>query len=413
MEIVTFSFFNTKGQLKIAFPATDSTGMKLLFLLASDQKNEEHSGTITIQIENIMTDEIRKKLNRFISENIKNNPHCSKLGEWLRSTKDGDLFYVIPNQIANENIEKIKQSLWQNNLPGYKEAEKTVTQWKTDIEINYDVKIFNQETKPIGESDKDKRVCIFCGARGKAYFTQKAHAISESLGNKNLIQNEECDKCNSFFGEHIENHFAEYLKLFRSMYRVKGKNGFIEQEGAFEFKNDSFSIISDSIKEQNNCLTVDIKSSNNICKQTLYKSLTKYAISLIGNNYSDFFEDTISWLKGGIYDTNILPKVAISVQKSTKRESPWAICYIRKNDNHSLPKFVFEFHFLFFVFVAILPFVKGEPTDFSKQSDYDFFWKSIPYFQKSEGWVFEDWSDSESRPFFWTLNFIKSFDHTL
>ena len=55
----------------------------------------------------------------------------------------------------------------------------------------------------VGESDKNKRRCIYCGGflgdNKRTTFKEKAHAIPEALGNKKFIQNEECDSCNSFF----------------------------------------------------------------------------------------------------------------------------------------------------------------------------------------------------------------------
>ena len=44
----------------------------------------------------------------------------------------------------------------------------------------------------MGEKDKSKRCCIYCGNKGEKNFIEKAHAIPEALGNE-VIQNEECD----------------------------------------------------------------------------------------------------------------------------------------------------------------------------------------------------------------------------
>jgi hypothetical protein len=56
-------------------------------------------------------------------------------------------------------------------------------------------------TKSIGEQDKSKRICRFCNnTRANVTFKNIAHAISESLGNKKIILNEECDECNAEFG---------------------------------------------------------------------------------------------------------------------------------------------------------------------------------------------------------------------
>lgn len=52
----------------------------------------------------------------------------------------------------------------------------------------------------IGEPQRDKRVCRFCGrSMPDVKFKKVAHALSESIGNKHIINNEECDSCNENF----------------------------------------------------------------------------------------------------------------------------------------------------------------------------------------------------------------------
>ena len=58
---------------------------------------------------------------------------------------------------------------------------------------HYEMRVFDgspENRKRIGEKDKSKSVCRFCGrdiTMPNVKFTKKAHAISESLGNKGLI----------------------------------------------------------------------------------------------------------------------------------------------------------------------------------------------------------------------------------
>ena len=58
-----------------------------------------------------------------------------------------------------------------------------------------------------------------------ATFKQKAHAISESLGNKGLICREECDDCNQRFNQTIEQDVTRFFQFFLILNGVKGKNG--------------------------------------------------------------------------------------------------------------------------------------------------------------------------------------------
>ena len=74
--------------------------------------------------------------------------------------------------------------------------------------------------------DKQNRTCRFCGrSEPEVTFKQEAHAIPESLGNKSLTNNYECDACNQAFGKGIENDLGNWSKPMRTFARIRGKTG--------------------------------------------------------------------------------------------------------------------------------------------------------------------------------------------
>lgn len=74
--------------------------------------------------------------------------------------------------------------------------------------------------------DEEKKVCRFCGLRSpQVYFSNEAHAIPETTGNKSLYTHYECDACNSLFGVGIENDFGNWTKPMRAISRIIGKKG--------------------------------------------------------------------------------------------------------------------------------------------------------------------------------------------
>ena len=84
----------------------------------------------------------------------------------------------------------------------------------------------------IGESDKSKRVCRYCNKKSpEVSFKKVAHSISEALGNKKIITNDECDACNEKFGEGIENDLILYLNLYRVFLELEGRMGFLSLKG--------------------------------------------------------------------------------------------------------------------------------------------------------------------------------------
>ncbi len=74
--------------------------------------------------------------------------------------------------------------------------------------------------------DKENQVCRFCKkSEPEVSFRSDAHVIPESLGNKTLFTNSECDNCNQFFGRGIENDFGTWSNIKRTLAGISGKNG--------------------------------------------------------------------------------------------------------------------------------------------------------------------------------------------
>lgn len=66
--------------------------------------------------------------------------------------------------------------------------------------------------------------CMFCGgSHPKAKFTKKAHAISETIGNKRLFNYLECQDCNLHFGKVLEDSLGKYMAPFRFVSHIFGK----------------------------------------------------------------------------------------------------------------------------------------------------------------------------------------------
>jgi hypothetical protein len=66
--------------------------------------------------------------------------------------------------------------------------------------------------------------CRYCGdASPDVTFSTKAHAFPEQIGNKALIDLNECDRCNKHFSKWVENDFGKWTNPMRTTGRVNGK----------------------------------------------------------------------------------------------------------------------------------------------------------------------------------------------
>lgn len=91
------------------------------------------------------------------------------------------------------------------------------------ILTNYEL-IVNYSTldipRPLYLGNKIQRVCRFCGKnKNEVSFKKKAHVIPEGIGNKKLFSLSECDSCNSFYGNTIENDLNNLLSPYKLFFK--------------------------------------------------------------------------------------------------------------------------------------------------------------------------------------------------
>jgi hypothetical protein len=96
------------------------------------------------------------------------------------------------------------------------------------LSLNYDwiTYYFLDERKKQYIGDPKNRRCRYCGRSApQVTFNLEAHAIPECIGNKSLIANDECDPCNTFFSETIEDSFGKLFLPMRTVFAISGKKG--------------------------------------------------------------------------------------------------------------------------------------------------------------------------------------------
>lgn len=183
-------------------------------------------------------------------------------------------------------------------------------------------------------------------------FSNKSHAISESLGNKGLICLEECDDCNTRFNETIEQDIGNLLRFQLILNGVKGKNGNPTLKGdEISIKNDNSSRYLSGkntivIKLEKSLDTDDPKEIAKILSQNysfthvkytpqnIYKCLCKYVISLIDSRFLPYFKDTIKWINEPPTKHRLPPVWCNSVPFS---EAPYLAIMTRKHNHKEFP----------------------------------------------------------------------------
>lgn len=87
---------------------------------------------------------------------------------------------------------------------------------------------FSGDTKTLlrDHTDESSRKCRFCRCgKPEVSFASIAHAVPEFLGNHIVLSLNECDSCNAYFANKLEDHLAKWSLFARSASQVKGKTG--------------------------------------------------------------------------------------------------------------------------------------------------------------------------------------------
>lgn len=387
----------------------EKTVIEFLQIFSEPTEDENKSNVNCFQVNSKKTLE---KINDLVDKYKKRHPKLNALRSFFLNLKEGEGFFFLPN-IELDQISEIKLSNYLYALAEGVDSEKSNTEFDNlfgKLLKKYTINAYGENRTNIGQKEKDKRVCRFCGkSKPLVTFENKAHAISEALGNKTLVLFEECDVCNSKFSKEIEQDIIEYLSLYRSFYGVKGKGGTKNFEGKnFNIKSGDTPVfgIKGEVESDEFSLpiTLNLKTRKPIVLQNIYKILCKYFLSLIDNKELQYFSKTIDWINGDIICDKLPIIRDIVSYHSFSKQQPKLITYIRKNDDKTLPFAVGEFYFTCFVFVFIVPLSSKDTIDFIDKDDFKKFWKTFKHLNSLKNWSSRNFSSNTPKAFEINLN---------
>lgn len=412
---IDIEFASTEGEL------LDEV-MGEFFMLFSKTVDVENKKISINQLQQ-NTEELRGNFKQFVDAYKEKEPKINQLNSYFKALESDEYFYLLVNVTvdtqAHIEISNLLTALKHGE--SYDVLKAQMEDLFKELWQQYDLYVFDKNTKQtIGEKDKSKRVCRFCGKKSpEVTFKSVAHAVSEALGNKEIVLNEECDDCNNKFGSKVEIDLIEYLRFYCVFFGIKGKEKIPEikrpdfpvtEDGKnFAIKNDEgvkleyFHANDPEKTEDTFPLKLALRSDKEIIAQNVYKTLCKYALSVIGSEHIPAFKETIKWLNDEIVIAK-LPKVAMLVTNSFFDKHPRLTLYIRKNDNHDLPFLVGELNFTAFTFSFIVPLCSNDKKDFLEPKDYDVFWKTFKHYSKIEGWRYLNFSENVKKKLTINLN---------
>lgn len=216
---------------------------------------------------------------------------------------------------------------------------------------------------PFEESGKK---CAFClKSEPLVSFKNKPHVIPEFLGNKYLLHYDECDQCNSKFGETIERELSEYLRPRRAFSKIKSKKGKYvssyskSRDEEFKFSEEKVSYIIPVSDKLN--LDFENKEFAYVCEIAeytpinVYKGLMKVLYGLLPREHRINFNFIRDFLIGDKLD-EVSDKIPIKVISTfmpyNNLSSPY-VSILCKSKNTSMNEVLQE---AFFEYIGIICF---------------------------------------------------------
>ena len=411
METLRISFITVDRKFEIKLESPDETTTKLfndlLYCFADTELESDNTDTISVFAEQLVTKELKDKVSTFVAKYGDTYKLFNKLENVLNKLPDGQYFLVVPSlPTETSDLLRCEQYLALLNSKGLSEdIEKDLIDEQNrthevfgEILNNYNISCLDGSSRTaIGNAQRAARTCRFCRKKSEdgVTFKKLAHAIPEALGNKNIVLHDECDGCNSFFGDVIEPALIEYLDIFRSTTGIKGKNG----HPTIKFKNgkisnqDGITVIStQNLEKTDTCITATFQSTKTNIPVNIYKALCKITLSTIQTDIVPELYETIKWMLNENSPEVKLPRIASVVLNTKSNLPPQVTNYIRKSNDTSLPHVVTEFKIGQLVYVYIVPFSKKDDKDFVDVKDYDRFWAAFKHYNSVTRWKFSDYS---------------------
>ncbi len=346
-------------------------------------------------------------------------PQLRALPAWIKNVGYDNYFTVVTNRIVPQHESfaiRAKIEELQFGIP-FEQTMEQIHELTSSIYSNFSVIAYDGHKRVyIGPSQKENRRCRYCHrTQGDgAKFKKIGHTISEGLGNKAIITNDECDECNEYFGQNIEPHFIRFIDPLRILFGVQGKEHKITK---IKGNNFEMELLPDTSKTFNikifeepkgdshkNDFSISLKHNTDIIPQNLYKCLVKYAYGIIPEDLLNRFEPTSDWLLGKSEHLN-LPLIRIAYVNGYEPE-PRIVVYIRSNDDSFLPYAIGEFHVLNMIYVYIIPIFTDDETKYCDSNGWQ---KVLDIFNHWNclNWIWRNLSSLQPQQPIMNFNFSK------
>ena len=359
--------------------------------------------------------------------------HIRKLKGFISKLQDGDLFYYF-NEDTTSIVER-KTAIYCLSAmkSGHQWAERLhndafMYYSMMNLKFTYISYGYDGIREDIGEIEKDKRVCRFCGKRmPDVTFEKEAHAIQDALGNKLLFCYEECDICNHDLAL-TEDNFRYLMDFRRAIYNIprKGSTKTPTIIGkTFIIKADAHGkpelyLMEEELPEPNerlNPFIMHLELKTPINNERMYKALCKIVIDMLPKSELGHFTNTVKWITSKDWIPDALPsaKLTILQQKDISRQPTLDIFINNRGGEPDTPYCTAIVCLYDIAYMFVVPFVDVDCGRYKYDSNLVSHWERISELIGINEWMTQDTMEYRlSTPWVdWLIDLQKSKIHVL
>jgi hypothetical protein len=291
---------------------------------------------------------------------------------------------------SEDQIRQFAYELWEKRGQGhgFAVADWLMARQALTLPLNYDLLLrapFIHDRKIVLRDQEQK--CRFCGnCKPQATFRNVAHAVPELLGNKAIVAEYECDRCNEDFGKRLENDLGNMTSPLRVVTHVRGKSGPPTYKS--RSKKSRIETIDDvtrvNVGDGDNLVNVDREKG----EVTLYlrshvfsplmvlKALTKIALMLMPEEEFQYFPNAVAWISN--IGSNHVPYAPANcfcgfTPGPFPKDFGSAWLFRRKGDAHCVPYMMLVLQVANMTFQIPVPFCNRDFQLAGKRAQVPFF----------------------------------------
>lgn len=221
---------------------------------------------------------------------------------------------------------------------------------------------------------KGERVCRFCNKKHpEAKFRDDAHIIPESIGNRYLISDFECDDCNKKLGKY-DDQLSHFLGVARTLNKTKGKEGIPTYKspdknvraGESDFYGISGAIVISREDLLDKSFTFDANSGVGMLTfikpsyipLLVYKSVLKMALTCLKAEHLPDYKLAIQYLTTTKLDKDVKGASVVcsyNLPFGMGWDVPFAAIYRKKDRQSPIPTHIFMLHFQNTIYQIFIP----------------------------------------------------------